>query len=236
MAVQAAEQALLVKRIRGERPTVHQRPQIAAEQRPIRVHAEQRERGRHDVDRGDARPHVDARRNAWTGDNPRHTHRRLIGQDRVRELVVFAQTLAVIGKHHDDRVAIVSRGAQLSSTRPTCASVKAISPSYGGRRNARDTEPADRRAHADRRNASRRRMDRRAARVKPSQRRVGHLVGASFGAPIERTALVKLLVEGVEALVESECRGHRVGADERRRAYSRGASIALPALDRSRRA
>ena len=53
--------------------------------------------------------------------------------------------------------------------------------------------------------------------LKPSQRRVGHLVGASFGASVERAALVKLLVERVEALVESERRGHRVCADERRR-------------------
>src|SRR5205814_3703824 len=60
----------------------------------------------------------------------------------------------------------------------------------------------------------------RTTRAEPPNRRVGHLVGAALRALLTRTGLVKLLVEIVEALVESKRRRDRVRADERRRAIT----------------
>ena len=62
----------------------------------------------------------------------------------MRELVVFAQTLAVIGKHHDDRVAIVSRGVE-TLEHPADLRIREgnLAVVRVGRRNARDREPED---------------------------------------------------------------------------------------------
>ena len=55
------------------------------------------------------------------------------------------------------------------------------------------------------------------SRTQPSDEGIRDLVGAPLRSLLARVALVKLLVEGVETLAETERSGHRVCADKRRR-------------------
>ena len=95
--------------VRGEAELLfragHQRHDAGAFEELRRRHAEQLERGRQEVDAadgiGDAPPRhrVERRPN-----QQRHVHRRLVDEEAVRALAVFAEALAVIAHDDDDGV------------------------------------------------------------------------------------------------------------------------------------
>src|SRR5205809_154827 len=53
-------------------------------------------------------------------------------------------------------------------------------------------------------------------RRQPSRSGIGNLVGAALSALFSGNVLMKLFIERVEPLAESECRSHGIRADERR--------------------
>ena len=112
VAVQAAEQTLAVQRVAGERTAGHQRAQIAAQQVLVAVESHECHGRRQNIDRPDAIADHAATRHIWSCHDQRHAHRRLIDEHAVRQLVMFAETLAVVGECHHIRVCLVAGRSQ----------------------------------------------------------------------------------------------------------------------------
>ena len=64
------------------------------------------------------------------GDDERHVERVVVDEIPVRPLAMAPQPLAMIADDDDDRLLIEAGVRSQTSTRPTCWSAKAISPSY----------------------------------------------------------------------------------------------------------
>ena len=225
VAVQSPEEAFAVQWIGRYAASRHQRTQVPPEERPVHVEAQEAQRRRQHVDGGGARGHHHAARHTGASHDQRHPHRRLIHEDGVHQLVVIAEALAVVREQDDDRVGLVSGGAEpvehaphLSVGEGDLAVVgmprKAIEIRRRGRvRRVRivEMQPGKERTVASRTARLRRR------RIEPAQRRIGYLVRAALSAGITGGGFVEVFVERVEPLAEAECARHRVCADERRR-------------------
>jgi hypothetical protein len=214
--IQPAEEALGIQRIVDERTTPRRtddRGKVASGQIAIRRSAGKGEQRRQDVDRRDRSRDDASSRNVRPRHDERHAHRRLIDQHAVRQLAVVAEAFSMIGEHDDIDVLVaagrakrVEDAADLLVGEGDLAVVRTAgkTTAEGFRRIVRGVRIVEMQPREER--------PRRA--LKPANRGVGHFVGASLSALFARTRFVKLLVEGVEALREPECRGDRIRADE----------------------
>ena len=163
----------------------------------------------------------------------RYAHGRLIDENGVSEFVMLTETFAVIRQEDQDSVLIAARLAKrvhdpayLRIGKCDLAIIRPAGEPLAVRRRrivrrvwVVEVHPCEKR----RRIVVVSRFGRTLfvmsgfSRTQPSDEGIRDLVGAPLRSLLARIALVKLLVEGVETLAETERSRHRVRADKRRR-------------------